>query len=186
LQIKCERELAIRERCKLVMMRMHLSGTTRRQSHAGFASIYSRKYNSLACAPICGVDYASIEVIIARELGKRGFRRIPIKEAVADFTPGDRRAWTPDLVSVSKEAWQTAVKRFKTLKPLLELDGTGRTLAKVSAVAAALETAIKNIYLTEEQPDVAAVIEEVNLQCFPSGSRVRQTFIRGSLGTVAL
>src|SRR3954447_10540808 len=36
-QIKCERELAIREWCKIVMMRMHLSGTTRRQSHAGFA-----------------------------------------------------------------------------------------------------------------------------------------------------
>ena len=69
------------------------------------------------------VDYASMDAIIARELGKRAFRRIPIKEAVADLSPGDRRAWTPDLVSVSKDAWQTAVKRFKTLKPLLELNG---------------------------------------------------------------
>ena len=92
------------------------------------------------------VDYASMDAIIARELGKRAFRRIPIKEAVADLSPGDRRAWTPDLVSVSKEAWQTAVKRFKTLKPLLELDGTGRTLAKVSAVATALGKHPSTIY----------------------------------------
>ena len=56
------------------------------------------------------VDYASMDTIIAQELGKRSFRRIPIKEAVADLSPGYRRAWAPDLVSVSKEAWQTAVK----------------------------------------------------------------------------
>jgi hypothetical protein len=37
------------------------------------------------------VDYASMDAIIARELGKRAFRRIPIKEAVADLSPGDRR-----------------------------------------------------------------------------------------------
>ena len=47
------------------------------------------------------VDYASMDAIIARELGKRAFRRIPIKEAVADLSPGDRRAWTPDLVSLA-------------------------------------------------------------------------------------
>lgn len=33
-------------------------------------------------------------------------------------------------------------------------------------VDAIIETAIKSVYLTEEHPDVAAVIEEVNLQCF--------------------
>ena len=97
------------------------------------------------------VDYASMDAIIARELGKRAFRRIPIKEAVADLSPGDRRAWTPDLVSVSKEAWQTAVKRFKTLKPLLELDGTGRTLAKVSAIATALGKHPSTIYRWMEE-----------------------------------
>jgi hypothetical protein len=31
------------------------------------------------------VDYASMDAIIARELGKRAFRRISIKEAVADL-----------------------------------------------------------------------------------------------------
>src|ERR1039457_3311 len=92
------------------------------------------------------VDYASMDTIIAQELGKRSFRRIPIKEAVADLSPGDRRAWAPDLVSVSTEAWQTAVKRFKALKPLLELDGSGRTLAKVSAVATALGKHPSTIY----------------------------------------
>jgi hypothetical protein len=33
-------------------------------------------------------------------------------------------------------------------------------------VNAIIETAIKKIYLTAEQPDVAAVIEEVQLKCF--------------------
>jgi putative transposase len=92
------------------------------------------------------VDYASMDAIIAQEIGKRSFRRIPIKEAAADLSPGNRRAWAPDLVSVSKEAWQTAVKRFKALKPLLELDGGGRTLAKVSAAATALAKHPSTLY----------------------------------------
>jgi hypothetical protein len=33
-------------------------------------------------------------------------------------------------------------------------------------VNAIIETGIKKIYLTAEQPDVAAVIEEVQLKCF--------------------
>jgi hypothetical protein len=40
--------------------------------------------------------------------------------------------------------------------------GKSRLSVQVDAI---LEIAIKIIYLTEEQPDVAAVIEEVNLQC---------------------
>jgi putative transposase len=102
------------------------------------------------------------------------------------------------------------VKRFKSLKPLLEMDRTKRTLEKVQEVAdavgkhpatiyrwleayecservsvflrkgrsdrgknrlsnkvnAIIENAIKKIYLKAEQPDVAAVVEEVWLQCF--------------------
>ena len=41
--------------------------------------------------------------------------------------------------------------------------GTSRLLSKVDKI---IETAIKKIYLTAESPDIAAVIEEVNLQCF--------------------
>lgn len=47
-QIICECELAICEWRKFVMMRMHLGSATPRESYASFASIYSRKYNSLA------------------------------------------------------------------------------------------------------------------------------------------
>ncbi len=41
--------------------------------------------------------------------------------------------------------------------------GKSRLPSKVNAF---FETAIKKIYLTAEQPDVAAVIEEVQLKCF--------------------
>jgi hypothetical protein len=171
------------------------------------------------------VDYAGMDAVVAREVGKRKLQRIPINEAVGEFTPGDRNAWTADLVSVPEKAWQTAVRRFKIRKPMLEIGHTERTLAKVSKIAATLgkhpstiyrwiqdyeraerlsvflrkersdrgksrlpnkvnaiiEPAIKKIYLTAEQPDVAAVIEEVQLQCFkakiknPHAATVRKT-----------
>ena len=84
------------------------------------------------------VDYAGMEALVAREIGKRRLQRIPVREAVTDLNPGDRDAWTPDLVSVPEETWQTAVRRFKALKPLFELGHTERTFAKVSKIAAAL------------------------------------------------
>jgi putative transposase len=156
------------------------------------------------------VDYAGMDSLIARELGKRRLERIAVRDAAPDRTPGDRTAWTADLVSIPEGAWQRAVKRFKVLKPLLEMDRAKRTLAKVQKCADALgkhpatiyrwmkayehserisiflrkgrtdrgksrlsnqvnaiiETAIKKIYLTAERPDVAAVVEEVQLQCF--------------------
>jgi len=143
-------------------------------------------------------------------VGKRKLERIPVRVANPDRTPGDRAAWTPDLVSIPEGAWEGAVKRFKSLKPLLEMDRTKRTLEKVQEVAdavgkhpatiyrwleayerservsvflrkgrsdrgknrlsnkvnAIIENAIKKIYLKAEQPDVAAVVEEVWLQCF--------------------
>jgi putative transposase len=158
------------------------------------------------------VDYAGMDCIIARELGKRRLERIPIREAAPDRTPGDRAAWTPDLVSIPENAWQVAVKRFKILKPLLEMDTAKRTFERVQKIAevvgkhpatiyrwieayerserisvflrkgrsdrgktrlsnkvnAIIETAIKKIYLTAERPDVAAVVEEVQLQCYKS------------------
>jgi hypothetical protein len=84
------------------------------------------------------VDYTGMDGIVAREIGKRRLQRIPVNEAVTDLTPGDRDAWTPDLVSVPEEAWQTAVRRFKILKPLFEIGHTERTFAQVSKIAAAL------------------------------------------------
>jgi len=40
------------------------------------------------------------------------------------------------FVSVPGEAWQTAVRRFKILKPLFEIGRNERTFAKVSKIAA--------------------------------------------------
>jgi hypothetical protein len=45
------------------------------------------------------VDYADIDAIIARELGKRKLERIPIRDAKPDRTPGDQKAWTPETSS---------------------------------------------------------------------------------------
>ena len=72
----------------------------------------------------------------ARELGKRRLERIPVQETAPDRSLGDRAAWTPDLVSIPQKAWQTAVKRFKALKPLIEMTPAERTLEKVQKVAA--------------------------------------------------
>ena len=38
------------------------------------------------------VDYADIDAIIARELGKRKLERIPVRDAKPDRTPGDKKA----------------------------------------------------------------------------------------------
>ena len=43
--------------------------------------------------------------------------------------------------------------------------GKSRLSKKVNAI---IEAAIKKIYLKAERPDVAAVVEEVRLQCFKS------------------
>jgi hypothetical protein len=67
------------------------------------------------------VDYAGMDALVARQVGKRRLQRIPVSEAITDRTPRDRDAWTPDLVSVPEEAWQTAVRRFDVLKPLLSV-----------------------------------------------------------------
>ena len=82
------------------------------------------------------VDYVGLDAVIARQVGKRKLERIPVRVANPDRTPGDRAAWTPDLVSIPEGAWEGAVKRFKSLKPLLEMDRTKRTLEKVREVAA--------------------------------------------------
>ena len=74
------------------------------------------------------VDYADMDSIVARELGKRRLERIPVQETAPDRPLGDRAAWTPDLVSIPQKAWQTAVKRFKALKPLIEMPPAERTL----------------------------------------------------------
>ena len=92
------------------------------------------------------VDYVGLDAVIAREVGKRKLERIPVRVANPDRTPGDRAAWTPDLVSIPEGAWEGAVKRFKSLKPLLEMDRTKRTLEKVQEVADAVGKHPATIY----------------------------------------
>ena len=92
------------------------------------------------------VDYVGLDAVIAREVGKRKLERIPVRVANPDRTPGDPAAWTPDLVSIPEGAWEGAVKRFKSLKPLLEMDRTKRTLEKVQEVADAVGKHPATIY----------------------------------------
>ena len=163
------------------------------------------------------VDYESLDAIIARRLGKRRLERIPVNEVAADRASHIVSASTPDLVSVPEKAWQTAVKRFEILKPLLNMRNSERTFVHVKKAARALgkhpatvyrwienyerserlsvflrkersdrgtsrlsdkvekiiDAAIRKIYLKAERPDVAAVIEEVYLQCYKSKIKKR-------------
>jgi hypothetical protein len=81
------------------------------------------------------IDYADMDSIVARELGKRRLERIPVQDAAPDRPLSDRAAWIPDLVSIPEKSWQTAVKRFKALKRLIEMTPAERTLEKVQKVA---------------------------------------------------
>src|ERR1700756_1117626 len=92
------------------------------------------------------VDYAGLDAVIVRELGKRKLERIPISDAAPDWTSGEGIAWGPDLASIPEEAWQNAVKRFKSLKPLLEMDPSKRTFEKVQRIAAAVGKHPATIY----------------------------------------
>src|SRR3984893_6888467 len=84
------------------------------------------------------VDYESLDAIIARQPGKRRLERIPVNEAAPDHASHIVSAWTPDLASVPEEAWQKAVKRFKILKPLLNMGNSERTFAHIKKAARAL------------------------------------------------
>jgi putative transposase len=156
------------------------------------------------------VDYAGLSAIVGREFGQRKLERIPIAEAQPDQTSHSHGIRILDLVSVPENSWQTAVEKFKALRPLLEMDEAKRTRAAVTKTAHAIgkhpatiyrwihqyksserlsvllrkersdrgksrltnkvdhiiDTAIKKFYLTAESPDMTAVVEEVDLQCF--------------------
>ena len=84
------------------------------------------------------VDYESLDTIIARQPGKRRLERIPVNEAAPDHASHIVSAWTPDLASVPEEAWQKAVKRFKILKPLLNMGNSERSFAHIKKAARAL------------------------------------------------
>jgi len=84
------------------------------------------------------VDYAGLDAIVGREIGKRKLERIPVDEAQLDQTSRDRAVRTPDLVSMPENSWQTAVEKFKALRGLLEMDEAKRTRAVVTRVAHAI------------------------------------------------
>ena len=84
------------------------------------------------------VDYQSLDAIIARQPGKRRLERIPVNEAAPDHASHIVSGRTPDLVSVPEKAWQTAVKRFEILKPLLNMGNSERTFVHVKKAARAL------------------------------------------------
>jgi hypothetical protein len=57
------------------------------------------------------VDYAGMDAIVAREVGKRRVQCTPVNEAVTDLIPGDRDTWTPDWRQRPKKLRQTVVRR---------------------------------------------------------------------------
>jgi len=133
------------------------------------------------------VDYVGLDAVFAREVGKRKLERIPVRVANPDRTPGDRAAWTPDLVSIPEGTWEGAVKRFKSLKPLLEMDRTKRTLEKVREVADAVGMHPATIYrwleAYERSERVSVFLRKGRS---PAGTCARQISICGSLGTLVL
>jgi hypothetical protein len=66
------------------------------------------------------VDNTEFKTIIARELGNRRLARIPIAEVQPDDT-NQQPSSAVDLVCVREEEWQTAIKQFSVLRPLLEM-----------------------------------------------------------------
>jgi len=92
------------------------------------------------------VDHAGLGAIVGREFGKRKLERIPIAEAQPDQTSRGPATRTPDLVSVSENLWQTAVEKFKVLRPLLEMDEAKRTRADVTRTAHAIGKHASTIY----------------------------------------
>lgn len=92
------------------------------------------------------VDYESLDAIIARQPGTRRLERIPVNEVTPDPACHIVSASTPNLVSVPDEAWQTAVKRFRVLKPLLDMGSSERTLAHVKKAAHALDKHPATVY----------------------------------------
>jgi hypothetical protein len=132
---------------KSIMMGTHcLHCQSQRRADGSQAQVDTRKHDSLGARRFVVVDYVGLDAVIAREVGKRKLERIPVRVANPDRTPGDRAAWTPDLVSIPEGAWEGAVKRFKSLKPLLEMDRTKRTLEKVQEVADAVGKHPATIY----------------------------------------
>jgi hypothetical protein len=74
----------------------------------------------------------------AKEFPQIALERIPVNEAAPDHASHIVSAWTPDLAAAPEEAWQKAVKRFKILKPLLNMGNSERTFAHVKKAARAL------------------------------------------------
>src|ERR1700724_3496917 len=94
-------------------------------SDGRFAQIASWQYCSMVWPTLLDCRLRELDAIIARQPGKRRLERIPVNEAAPDHASHIVSAWTPDLASVPEEAWQKAVKRFKILKPLLNMGNSG-------------------------------------------------------------
>src|SRR5271165_3060161 len=70
--------------------------------------------------------------------------------------------------------------RSERLSVFLRKERSDRGARRLSnKVEKIIDAAIKKIYLTAERPDVAAVVEEVNLQCFNSKIKARSKHYSG-------
>jgi hypothetical protein len=81
------------------MMEASCHRQVQRSVHGNYAEVPARKYDPLIrwrATQFIVLDYADIDAIVARELGKRKLERIPVRDAKPDRTPGDQKAWTPE------------------------------------------------------------------------------------------
>jgi putative transposase len=92
------------------------------------------------------VDCTGFDTLIAREIGKRRFERIPVAEARPDRSIPHRSGAASNLVSVPDEEWQAVVEHFAILRPLLEMDVSERSRADVEKVAKILDKHPATIY----------------------------------------
>lgn len=90
-------------------------------------------------------DLASLDAVIAQEVGKNTSEKIPVAEIrPAGDAPDAKRI--PELKLVEERAWKAATKRFEAIRHLVEQDRSQRSLADIQATAAKLGKHTATIY----------------------------------------
>lgn len=90
-------------------------------------------------------DLASLDAVIAQEVGKNTSEKIPVAEILPAGAAPDARQ-IPELKLVEKRAWKAATKRFEAIRHLVEQDRSQRSLADIQATAAKLGKHTATIY----------------------------------------
>src|ERR1700757_3892650 len=92
------------------------------------------------------IDCVGLDSIVGRQVGKHKLDQIPVSEALPDHPTNGGTNPQINVISVPEREWQTARKKFASLKPLLDMDGTQRTRADVERVSKILKRHPATIY----------------------------------------